>query len=173
MCTVASIVSDSLRTYGCVACQAFLSMGFSRHEYCSEVAMPSSRGFFQTQGLLFSVLAGSFFTTSFTWETPHASIPSPITSITHQKGTFVFFIIDEPLLIHNNHSKSIVYHRSMGLDKSIMGYIGCYNFTQSIFIVLETLCVFPILLSPVTPGNHWHFYFQNMSFMLNTHAYSV
>ena len=29
----------------------------------------------------------------------------------------------------------------MGLDGSIMAYIGCYNFTQSIFIVLETLCI--------------------------------
>ena len=102
---------------------------------------------------------------------PPNLLPLP-TSLTRRAHLF-FFIIDEPLLIHNNHSKSIVYLRSMGLDESIMAYIGCCNFTQSIFIVLETLCVFPILLSPVTPSNHWHFCFQNMSFMLNTHAYSV
>ena len=130
-------------------------------------------GIFQTQGLLRSALAGSFFTTSVTWEIPHASIGSPITNIAHQKGAFILFTLDEPILIHNNHSKFIVYLRSMGLDESIMAYIGCYNSTQSIFIVLETLCVFPILLSPVTPGNHWHFCFQNMSFMLNVHAYSM
>ena len=49
-----------------IACQAPLSMEFSRQEYWSMVAMPSSKGIFPTQrsnlGLLQLSAAGRFFT---------------------------------------------------------------------------------------------------------------
>ena len=41
MCTVLSVMSDSLQPYGLVACQAPLSMGFSRQEYWSGSPFPS------------------------------------------------------------------------------------------------------------------------------------
>ena len=49
-----------------VARQAPLSMGFSRLEW---VALPSSKWSSQPRDLTYPALAGSFFTTSATWET--------------------------------------------------------------------------------------------------------
>ena len=53
------------------ACQAPLSMGFSRHEYWV-VSMPSSKGSpdprIKPMSLMSPALAGRFFTTSATWE---------------------------------------------------------------------------------------------------------
>ena len=48
---VTSVASDSLQPYGLwyTACQAPLSMEFSRQDYWSVVATPSSRGIFLTQ----------------------------------------------------------------------------------------------------------------------------
>ena len=56
-----SVVSDSLRPHG--ACQASLSMEFSRQEYWSGFAMPSSRGSSEPRGWTWvSCIAGKFFT---------------------------------------------------------------------------------------------------------------
>ena len=41
LCLVASVMSDSLLPCGTMACQAPLSMGFSRQEYCSGLPFPS------------------------------------------------------------------------------------------------------------------------------------
>ena len=48
-------------------------MGFSRQEYWSVVAKPSSRGSSRPRDQIrvsFPALAGGFFTTSVTWEAP-------------------------------------------------------------------------------------------------------
>ena len=64
----------TLRT---VACQAPLSMGFSRQEYWSGLPCPP-QGIFLTQGLnshlMSPVLTGRFFATSSTWEAQSDSI---------------------------------------------------------------------------------------------------
>ena len=52
-----------------VACQAPLSMGFSRQEELEWVGMPSSRGSSQLRKISYvSTLADGFFTTGATWE---------------------------------------------------------------------------------------------------------
>ena len=55
-----------------VACQASLSMGFSRKEYLSELASPPLGDLPNPQiepaSLMSSALAGRIFTTSTTWE---------------------------------------------------------------------------------------------------------
>ena len=48
-CQVASVVSNSATPWT-IACQAPLSMGFSREEYWGGLPLPSSREIFQTQG---------------------------------------------------------------------------------------------------------------------------
>ena len=59
-------------TLGTLVCQAPLSMGFSRHEYCS--GLPCSLpGYLPIPGseltsLMSLALAGGFFTTDATWE---------------------------------------------------------------------------------------------------------
>ena len=65
----------TLRT---VAHQVSLSMGFSRHEYCSGLPcpppgdLPDSR--IEPVSLMSPALAGGFFTTSATWETHISSL---------------------------------------------------------------------------------------------------
>ena len=63
------IVSDSLRP---VACQAPLSMGFSRQEYWSGLPYPPPGDLpdplIKSASLMFPALAGGFFTTSNTLE---------------------------------------------------------------------------------------------------------
>ena len=85
-------------------------------------------------------------------------------NIPHQSGTFV--PIDEPMLTHCSHQKSIVplaftpgVH-STGLDKCIMRCSHHYNIKHSIFTALKILCVPPVHLSlPPTPrNNNWSFY---------------
>ena len=55
-----------------VACQATLSVGFSREEYWSGLTFPTPEGLFdpgiQLTSLMSPALAGGFFTTSATWE---------------------------------------------------------------------------------------------------------
>ena len=58
---------------GTAACQAPLSMGFSRQEYWSGLSCPSTGdppypGIKSASLTLFSALAGGFFTSSTTWE---------------------------------------------------------------------------------------------------------
>ena len=57
-----------------VACEAPLSMGFSRQEYWSGVPFPSLGDFLNTgiepTSLISPALGGGFFTTSATWEAP-------------------------------------------------------------------------------------------------------
>ena len=59
-------------THWTVACQAPLSTGFSRQEYCSGLPVPSSRESSQPRdqpsSLMSSELAGGFFTTGISWE---------------------------------------------------------------------------------------------------------
>ena len=56
-----------------VACQAPLSIGFSRQEYWSGVPFPTLEDLpdpgIKPMSLVSSALAGRFFTTSATWET--------------------------------------------------------------------------------------------------------
>ena len=56
-----------------VACQAFLSMRFSRQEYCSGFLHPPPEDFpdphIKPMSLMSPALANGFFTTSNTWET--------------------------------------------------------------------------------------------------------
>ena len=61
-----------------IACQAPLSMGFSRPEHWSELPFPSpgdlsDRGI-QPAFLMSPALAGGFFMTSVTWEAPNFCI---------------------------------------------------------------------------------------------------
>ena len=60
-----------------IACQAPLSMGFSRQKYWSEFPCPPPRDLpnpeFKPTSLTHSALAGGFFTTSTTWEAPNFS----------------------------------------------------------------------------------------------------
>ena len=61
-------------TLWAVACQAPLSMGFSRQKYWSELPLPSPGDLpnsgIEPASLMSPVLAGGFFTTSATWEAP-------------------------------------------------------------------------------------------------------
>ena len=72
-CTVASVMSDFVLPYG-LACQAPLSMGFSRKEYwhgflCLPPGdLPDPR--IKLASLLSPALADGLFTTSATWEAP-------------------------------------------------------------------------------------------------------
>ena len=61
-----------------VACQAPLSMRFSRQEYWSGLPFPSpvylSDPRIEPTSLMFPALAGKFFTSSATWEAPLKSV---------------------------------------------------------------------------------------------------
>ena len=73
---LASVVSNSV-TLWTVACQAPLSMGFSRQEYWSQLPCPPGDlpdPGIETASLMSPALAGRFFTTSATWEAPE--VPS-------------------------------------------------------------------------------------------------
>ena len=65
-----------------VACQAPLSMGFSRERYLSGLPCPSPGGLpdpgIEPVSLMSPALAGRFFTTSATWEAPTGHGPSPL-----------------------------------------------------------------------------------------------
>ena len=69
----ASVVSDQLfETLWTIACQAALSMGFSRQEYRSGLPFPfpgylPNRGI-EPMSLMSPALVGEFFTTGATWE---------------------------------------------------------------------------------------------------------
>ena len=58
-----------------VACQAPLSMGFSKPEYWSGLPCPPPRDLpnpeIESESLMFPALAGEFFITSATWEAPY------------------------------------------------------------------------------------------------------
>ena len=77
VCQVASVVSDSVILWT-VACQAPLSMGFSRQEYWSRWSCPPPRDLpdpgMEPASLMSPALAGRFFTTSATWEVPKIRI---------------------------------------------------------------------------------------------------
>ena len=74
-CLVALVVSD-FATLWTVACQASLSMGFSRQEYWSGLPFPPP-GDLPDPGIkpISPALAGVFFTTSTTWEAPNYCLP--------------------------------------------------------------------------------------------------
>ena len=70
-----SVIFDSLQLHGLyVACQAPLSMGFSRQEYWNGLPLPTPEDFpdpgIKSMTVMSSALAGGFFTTSTTWEVP-------------------------------------------------------------------------------------------------------
>ena len=74
-CWVASVMSNSLRSYrpiDPIACQAPVSIGFSREEYWSGFPLPSPRALpkpgVKHTSLMSPALAGRFFTTNATWE---------------------------------------------------------------------------------------------------------
>ena len=68
------VVSNSFSTLWTVACQASVSMGFSRLEYCSGLPFPLPGDLpnlrIEPVSLTSPALAGMFFTTSTTWEAP-------------------------------------------------------------------------------------------------------
>ena len=88
-------MSDPVPCLWTVACQASLSMGFSRQEYWSRLPCPPSGDLpkpgIEPASLISPVLAGGFFTTSTTWEAPpppscsrkqlFSSYPSPVLSV--------------------------------------------------------------------------------------------
>ena len=63
-----------------IACQASLSIGFSRQEYWSRLSCPSPGDLpnprIEPTSLMSPALAGGFFTTSATWEAPDTLIVS-------------------------------------------------------------------------------------------------
>ena len=60
-----------------VACQATLSMGFSKQEYWNGLSCPPPRNLAHPGTERVSALAGGFFTTSATWETQYYNVPNP------------------------------------------------------------------------------------------------
>ena len=62
-----------------IACQALLSMGFSRQEYWSGLLCLSARNLpnpgIKPASLMSPALAGGFFTNSTTWEAPSGRLP--------------------------------------------------------------------------------------------------
>ena len=86
-CAVLCLVSQLCLTPWTVACQAPLSMGILQARILEWVAMPSSRGSSQPRDRTTSpALAGGFFTTSTTWESPRSllSVPYFRPSLGHQ-----------------------------------------------------------------------------------------
>ena len=77
--SVISVVSHSLRPYGTVACQAPLSLGFSRQEYWSGLPFPSPGDLpdpgIELVSLVSPALASGFFMTSATWEACYYKAP--------------------------------------------------------------------------------------------------
>ena len=72
-CQVTSVMSNALWPYGLyIACQAPLSMGFSRQEYQSGLPCSPPRDLpnpgMEPTSLMSPALAGRFFTTTATWE---------------------------------------------------------------------------------------------------------
>ena len=92
-----------------VACQASLSMGFSRQEYLSGFLCPPP-GIFLTQGsnpLMSPTLAGGFFTTSDTWEAHRLLGTNPITKqkyiikkLSLEVSLFIFLPLDRKFLYY-------------------------------------------------------------------------
>ena len=87
---------------------------------------------------------------------------SLIINIPRQNSTF--FIKDEPILTHHNHSKSTVYLRVQAWRCTLHGFTQMYN-DMSISRIswrltdLKILWSGPIRLSPpTTPGKHQSFY---------------
>ena len=75
-----------------------LSMGFSRQEYWSEMPFPSPRDLpdpgIKLRSLMAPALAGGFFTTSATWEYPHAKKKSLDTDLISFRESNPEWIID-------------------------------------------------------------------------------
>ena len=79
----------------CIACQAPLSMGFSRQEYWSGLPCPPPGDFpnpgMEPASLMSPTLAGRFFTTSTTWEAPDPELvisvltPRWASKVSHRK----------------------------------------------------------------------------------------
>lgn len=85
-----------------------------------------------------------------------------------QSGTIITIItvitVDEPTLIHNNHSKSIIYitfHfwgvNAMNLNKCPITCVN-YGTIQSILRALKIFCSLPIDSSKLNLWNHWSLY---------------
>lgn len=104
----------------------------------------------------------------------HTCITSHIIKIPHQSGTFT--TIDETILTHQDHSKSIVYIKleftlgiipSMDLHKRIMTCIYHYGIIPSIFTTLKFPSAPPThpFSPPHNPWNQWSFnYLHRFSF---------
>ena len=71
-CAVLSLVQFFVTPWTVVACQASLSMGFSRKEYCNGLPFPTPGNFadprIEPKSLESPALSGEFFTTCATWE---------------------------------------------------------------------------------------------------------
>ena len=71
MCSVASVVSDSLQPHGLQPVRILCPWGFSRQEYWSGLPCPSPRDFpnlgIELASLMSPELAGRFFTTRVNW----------------------------------------------------------------------------------------------------------
>ena len=123
MRSVTLVVSDSVTPWT-VACQAPLSRGFSRQEYCSALPFPSPRIFLtQRSNLQLSLaLAGRFFTTSTTWEAPRSFWEFPISS---------FFFFFWSLRCHSSRMKAMDF-----------SYKCMYIIVKSLLLLLHMLSSF-------------------------------
>ena len=101
VCKVTSVMSNSATPWT-VACQAPLSVGFSRQEYWSELPCPPPGDLpdpgMELASLLSPALAGRFFTTSATWE--FQSKPEMRSTVTVQSFFQSSLPSDTPVLPH-------------------------------------------------------------------------
>ena len=105
------------------ACQAPLSMGFSRHEYWNGLPFPTSGDFsnpgkIKPTSLVSPVLAGGFFNTSASWE---AQVNSVLVAQSH-------LILCDPL--DYSPPGSSVHGNSPGKNTGV----GCHALLQGIFL---------------------------------------
>ena len=111
-----------------VACQAPLSMGFSRQEYLSGLSFPSLGNLLnpgiEPTFLMFPTLAARFFTTGATWETwEHA----------WEYGFWKFLGEGEPQwVLYHTHSSShygqswdLLYSRNLGSQLKGITFLSC------------------------------------------------
>ena len=140
-CQLTSVVSSSAALWT-VACQAPLSMGFSRQEYRSGLPFPSS-GHLPDSGIeptssVSPALSGRFFTTSATWEalgsneaspnSPWEGHPSPsahsllLSFFSLAVGAMCPLIPPEYKLRDNRHLICLIYHSSLHAQDHCLAY---------------------------------------------------
>ena len=109
VCSVASVMPDSVQPYGIVACQAPLPTGFSKARIMGWVNIPSSREFTQpidqARGIsCIFCIAGRFFYSWATQEAPILKLTYPLILL---KASFLFpsWILSVPILLKKKKKK--------------------------------------------------------------------